>query len=1682
MSNFPTKLDDDVTLPRVDDNVTEIRGDIINALRHAIFNIQAEIGIGARGSKDSLADRIGISLNPDGSLKGSIISSIISSMGPIRNEHIAANANISESKLNLNHSTSDLNSSLLALRADTERVLSFISLDGSKINPHLQGEFAHTLNHIKVGPSASIKNRKDVQRGDNALLVVQSLNNEFVLHQKLEGKDGEGYYAHHASGIGLKTDTFSYIDKDVNDLQGLANFIDRNTLSLLGTRTQTLYQNGIPRSSRSFPTNSAILDDYLKYNPIVPSTNKRDGYISAILGSDSGGQINGKVNGGQLIVPPTKVTTTINSSDPDSILASDDVVVFQPEGTDNYAFYKMFSNIMVGDLLTINYKNSGESNSVVSSFIVQEAKCVWSGSNQTYVVRINGKNLFQSANAVATVNRPNFNTNKYGVLALAPIPTKFVGSKSGIIVGDPRGAQVLGHGFNPTQFGPNNYNLYLCMYPRSNPNSSESSSLFFPVQIKPIDVTGNAGATPGSYTLDSIVEQTNIAFQRSGFNLRFIAFTHNGEFGIMLADPYNGAAFSIIAGVVGSNGDYDPSASSSAYPKNVIDAAGIKDPLGFGPLNANVASPPYVLSETNPKAAGKPTKIFAPSKRNNFYVNGAEKDKISDDVSSAFLQQEEDENGDGYWLAEIHSRTPIASGRVEVTYRVNGKLLPQVDLRRGKTIVVQPHLKDVGLVQDFGRFFIQNVDRSSSDGIKITVYDAVHNAGSSPYPTSQPGTKVRIYFSNNTVLFSQANAFDVNHSPGSSTFLYNRSFEIFSDENGSVNAHERARFVSGYSGLPRADLKSDQEIQNVDIVRVSPKLLGYEFSEAASSALANHSSSLRKITLAIKELNSQKGTFTGYLCRLDGTSASNLGSEVTGKFGETVRFYDESSINYIDFCFSLNKTHTAITGATKYIDIQIFPTISSNQEIMLIGTLQLDKNNDVSYLRDERQFGNVSEKQFSNSAINFIESSSRLLHENGVVSGFDVKSNADYQIRLAGGTCIVNGKVIQIINSSVFLPGTKEKITSSTSGFITWFLCADQNGKLILIPSTDYRSPIDRVVNADFSASSNYYMYSSTLRNLVIRRKDLLPLYVVYRDASTSVTSVNFIDIRKFAYKQGGSSKITVSAEDGVGNFKSLDAAIEYVKLNGSLEREIHLRSDTQKDVPYTLDFSSENGSIEVAGARDRATITLNQNATITGSAQERIRFINCSVLFNGPSTSIERVDFVGCRIIFNSTTTTTIRESKFNNCIIVINNPITCNQMVNFQDCNVDVSSSVGIKISSNVNISGCVFNYVYSHSSSNSSIINLGNALIYGDVNAGSGLSDVVISNNKFNSKYDEDIFYPFIAIRLKSDTVAAASCTNLSIVKNTFTSRNEFSYRAAIVIHSDGPTPSGKYPKLADSAISENTCNYDQSIILTDSTLNANCPIVASNVYVKNNICGIIGFVTAASSDGKSSSLIVIENKVKLIANIDSSGKSVAYSATTGSLSASTGFVSIERNMVNWISVSSNNAPEAIRITSNKATPASINLLTESKVNDGVQGPFQVKNQAISCRLYGSSANSSIISENNIYSDGTVNYYDAAIHSDGYSQIIGNSIFGCVKNPNSTTYNPIVSLGSRGGFLVANNNINRNGLTVDCFIVGPGETNTNKAIIVNNLLIGVSATEGPSKKKIPSDWYDSSKNTEW
>src|SRR5208283_1050822 len=128
-----------------------------------------------------------------------------------------------------------------------------------------------------------------------------------------------------------------------------------------------------------------------------------------------------------------------------------------------------------------------------------------------------------SGTAMARIDRPLFNNNKYGVLAVTPVNGISGGPPPSLIVSNPRSAQVLGIGFNPDLLNDTHFNLYLVIYPYGNINDG------YATQMPAIDVTGNQGATPGRYTLESIVAATNDQFRQPGFNCRFVAFSYQGE-------------------------------------------------------------------------------------------------------------------------------------------------------------------------------------------------------------------------------------------------------------------------------------------------------------------------------------------------------------------------------------------------------------------------------------------------------------------------------------------------------------------------------------------------------------------------------------------------------------------------------------------------------------------------------------------------------------------------------------------------------------------------------------------------------------------------------------------------------------------------------------------------------------------------------------------------------------------------------------------------------------------------------------------------------------------------------------------------------------------------------------------------------------------------------------------------
>lgn len=1004
MANFPNSQDDDISLPRVDDNIVEIGGEAINALRDAVFAIEQNLGLNLAGTTSDLSTRLNVSLDSIGNIKPSAITSLGLVTLPITDSQISATAAILESKLSLDHSTSSLYNQILTFQSSLQTSLAFISDTGFKLAPHLQGiTYRHIMQDIDVASNSIsyFKNHFNIFRDNSNLYnLFNDINNDLIAHQKSDstniGTNPPINYGHMAAGIYLNSSNFSFIPQTTTDLQNFAEFIDNSNIFLLGTRIQTFYSNGISRTARS----GTLLD----------------------------------ANNGQLIVPSTEVQTYLRhggSSAPiDSIDDGDDIIEFKPDSIsiNNNTFDAKFSLIKIGDIINVNY------GSFSVGSIIKEKKLTNDGfGNKRYVVRINTKNS-SDGYFTAQINRPLFNINKYGVLALAQAnpPTNTLPS---LICGNPRSPQVLGINFNADQIDSQHYNLYLQMYPTGNPTDSV-------INLPAIDISGNKGKTPGKYTIDTIVEATNNAFRTAGFNYRFMAYSYMGEFGIMQTDPYNNTSFSIIAGALDTSGIYDISLSNTIYPNNIIGVPGSdnKDALGFGPFNANVASPPYSASFSNSSIAQTPTKIIIPLTRNNYFVNGVERERFELEPTQTL-----DQYGDGYWPATIIAKTVVPGVRVEVTYQVNLNL-SNTGLQAGKTIVVNDNS-----IIDSGRFFIKSIqfnDCACDQGVytQITVYDAIHSTGVTPFASSGVGKQVSLYFSCDSIGFNIENSSDY----AEANISFKRHFEIYINEDGYTFSHERGRLsLSGSTTIiNNVNLYSSTELTHIDIYAISPKLRGYQFS------------SINKINLQITSYNSTTGIFDGYLCQFDGTNITDSGPLTVGKKGNVVRFYDQTNIEYIDFIFDPDESVPNFT-LTKNIDIQLFPTLSLDKQVMLIGTVQVnDLLNKLKYIVDKRQFGNISENDLSISALDYIAKPTQLLQENGIIQGFDIISISSNNITLNGGVAVVNGKIIQLNNEVVGIPIIQETLSPFGQNInintITWFVCVNDNAEIEFIASTDF--------------------------------------------------------------------------------------------------------------------------------------------------------------------------------------------------------------------------------------------------------------------------------------------------------------------------------------------------------------------------------------------------------------------------------------------------------------------------------------------------------------------------------------------------------------------------------------------------------------------------------------------------
>ena len=1372
MSNFPGGFDDDSTLPAVNDNLTEIGGDAINALRDAVFQIEQTLGLNVQGVTPNLAARLGVFINSDGTPNASVLTSLGLVTLPIRNDQIAENAGIPESKLILDFRTQDLFNYIRDLSLDVNTALGWISVSGVKLEPHLIGAiYRHSMDQIDVSANSALflQNVQRALRNNlNSYTLANDMNNELLAHQWADGSGGSilgppfnittnngsiytSLFAHLSSGIFLDTSRFSTIPQTRDNLQLFAEYIDTQSIFLLGTRIQNLYSNGITQVSTS-------------------STLTQDGY-------------------GQFLVPPTPAIAYLENNGNillpfDSINSGDDIVQFVPSlaNQTSFAFDSQFSLVRPGDIIRVYY---GDGYNIEVPYVIREKKYNpgTGPGTATYSVRIAGKNQAYSPHAIARIDRPLSNNNKYGELAISSTTNANVvipGAEPSLIINNPRGAQALGNGLNLDELDEKHYNLYLALYP----TGFATDGYFF---LPPIDVTGNAGTTPGQYTLESIVQATNSAFRKPGFNYRFTAFSSQGNFGICLADSYNNAAFSIVSSAITPTGTIDTLTNSLVFPRgfanNILDlspntatvttgaqftfpAASISvsstaeflasgsatvvtttgtttfnygsttsnsfqtvtggsgtvvtgatvtqplsggitiDPLGIGPLGSNVASPPFLFNYGSSAAALQPTKLFIALKRNNYYVNGTESERLAiPNTVTRLSTQAEDGYGDGYWVATVQPNISPA-GRVQKVYRVFQDL-SGTNLAVGKTIVVQPAQGTLGSeILDYGRFTIEIVsfNCAPSTYTDITVYDAVHANGSTGIGNTIPaGSQVFLYFSDDSATFNKENASDYAAPTGSSQFK--RYFEVYVNDNGSNFTQERGRITLNSTGTPTTVngvtlYGYGTQLNQLDIVTISPKLRGYQFG------------SVTKITLNMTSFTSSTGVYTGFLCSFDGTNITHAGQAVTGKIGETTRFYDETGSDYIEINFA--PTVSLSTFSNQQIDFQLFPTLQLDTEVMIIGSCQVnDTTQSVNKIVDRRQFGSISEKDLTNSVFDYLSVPEKYFHSNGVVRGFDIPSvngtlsgGSKGIINLAGGVALVNGKIIRMNNETLTVPIVKE-IFGGSPFPINWLLCVNDAGEYVMVPQLDYdptlgtpNSPT-RTFNAlDFVSSNTYVIPAVTFIDLIDRRTDLTVLYqissTVTGTSTTPIITITVQDVRKYALRRDWGQIPVWSTDAGLGDFLTFNSLSSWLNFNAKYSDTIIVKG-TFTSLPSSMTFRSSGVTVPVTFNGDgQTTFTPASTLTSTSMTYNNIQFIqsgNIGLIYNNCTLNSDTItDNGNGGITFNGSTVNNCTISTSSSCSVQFSNSTFNNCTFNFNGGGTVTvnSSSFG-----SCTFIGCTFNF---------------------------------------------------------------------------------------------------------------------------------------------------------------------------------------------------------------------------------------------------------------------------------------------------------------------------------------------------------------------------------------------------
>lgn len=259
-SRFPSQLDDIDVLPTVRDNLTSINGELFNRLRDSILSVQRALGIEIQGNFSDLASRLGVIINPDGSLNKQALIATGMIYGPITNDDVSPNAKIAESKLFLNYPTALLQDSIRILDARNAGLIDLILSANANIQQHITRAIgAHRATAIATDVQATA-----VQSSVASLKIEQS-NVQLVLQDLYAG------HINFYSGVNSDQLTLTnsphqanqifYDNRNTelatNSVQGaIDNLYDKGN-SFISEHQRQLHSNGIQRRVEQVDTSNS---------------------------------------------------------------------------------------------------------------------------------------------------------------------------------------------------------------------------------------------------------------------------------------------------------------------------------------------------------------------------------------------------------------------------------------------------------------------------------------------------------------------------------------------------------------------------------------------------------------------------------------------------------------------------------------------------------------------------------------------------------------------------------------------------------------------------------------------------------------------------------------------------------------------------------------------------------------------------------------------------------------------------------------------------------------------------------------------------------------------------------------------------------------------------------------------------------------------------------------------------------------------------------------------------------------------------------------------------------------------------------------------------------------------------------------------------------------------------------